>query len=214
LRVARFIALVFVALTIACGGSSPTTPTTASTGRIVVLGDSLAVSPSRSQNFVSELQSRINQSHPGWALTNEGVIGDTTAGGLNRIDGLLAARPQILVLELGANDGLQGISTTTVERNLSTMIERSRSAGVRVLLCGMQTLPTHGLTYALEFPQIYPRLSSQYNVPLVPFLLEGVVLNPDLNLSDGLHPNAAGARAVANTVWPYLEPMLLSVPAR
>ena len=209
----RLIVAVLAALSIACGDgkSSPTSPTTS--GRVVVLGDSLAVSPSRTVNFVTELQTRANQSNPGWTLINEGVSGDTTADGLQRIDGILASRPQVLVLELGGNDGLQGISTATVERNLATMIERARAQEVRVLLCGMEALPTRGLDYALEFRRIYPRLSTQYGVPLVPFLLQGVALNPELTI-DGVHPNAAGARAVANIVWPHLQPLLTTTTTR
>jgi acyl-CoA thioesterase-1 len=120
----------------------------------------------------------------------------------------------VLVLELGANDGLRGVSTSAVERNLSTIIERAQARGTRVLLCGMEAPPLNGWNYSVEFHKIYPRLAARYGVPLVPFLLEGVALNPELNGDDIIHPNAAGAKVIAATVWPYLEPMIVSLAAR
>jgi acyl-CoA thioesterase-1 len=195
----------------ACGGSSPTSPGRSS-GRhgIVVLGDSLAVSPGPTQNFVSELQTRLNSSHRGWTITNQGVVGDETADGLARLDRAFTADTAILVLELGANDGLDGVAVATVEANLGTLIERTQARNVRVLLCGMETLPLHGVDYALQFHDVFPRVAGRYQVPLVPFLLAGVALDPALNLADGLHPNAAGARIVAANVWPYLDAMVAS----
>jgi len=181
--------------------------------RIVVLGDSLAVSPNRSQNFVSELQARLDATHPGWTLTNQGVSGDTTADGVRRMDAALMSETGILVLELGANDGLRGVTISTVEKNLSTIIERAQSRGIRVLLCGMETPPFNGFNYSVEFHRVYPRLADKYHLPLVPFLLEGVALNPDLNGDDAIHPNAAGAKAIAAVVWPYLEPMVATTTA-
>lgn len=179
-----------------------------------MLGDSLAVSPSRSQNFASELQTRLNATHPGWTITNAGVSGDTTTGGLGRVDYWLGGTPQILVLELGGNDGLRGVSLGTVEQNLSAIVERARARGVRVLLCGMETPPIKSWEYSIEFHKIYPRVAARYGIPLVPFLLEDVALNPELNGDDIIHPNAAGAKVIASTVWPYLEPMVASVVTR
>ncbi len=140
-------------------------------------------------------------------MSNAGVSGDTTAGGLRRFDQAVPAGTSILILELGANDGLRGVDITAMEQNLSTMIERAQSRGMRVLLCGMETPPLHGWNYTVDFHQVFPRLARKYNVALVPFLLEGVVLNPDLNGDDEIHPNAAGAQRIAETVWPYLQPM-------
>jgi acyl-CoA thioesterase-1 len=206
-----------VAASVGCGSAGRPvnpSPATASGGRIVVLGDSLAVSPSRSQNFVAELQARLNAAFPGWTIANGGVSGDTTSGGVGRSDYWLGGNPNILVLELGGNDGLRGVSTSAVEKNLSTIIERAQARGVRVLLCGMEAPPLNGWNYSIEFHKIYPRLAARYGVPLVPFLLEGVALNPELNGDDIIHPNAAGAKVIAATVWPYLEPMVVSLATR
>jgi acyl-CoA thioesterase-1 len=178
--------------------------------RIVVLGDSLAVSPTKSTAFPALLQQRLDAVHPGWVLTNEGVGGDTTAGGLRRLEGALAVDTHILILELGANDGLRGTPIATIEGNLSAIIERARARGISVLLCGMETPPLRGWDYTLEYHRVFPRLAARYQIPLVPFLLEGVALNPELNGGDGIHPNASGARRIAETVWPFLEPLVLS----
>jgi acyl-CoA thioesterase-1 len=201
-----------VSATACIGGSSatsPTAPNSASTPRqAVVLGDSLAVSPSRAEAFPAELERRMNTQQSGWTVNNAGVSGDTTTGGLRRFDQAVPDGTRILILELGANDGLRGVDISTVERNLSTMIERAQSRAIRVLLCGMETPPIHGWNYTADFHQLFPRLARKYNVPLVPFLLEGVVLNPDLNGDDEIHPNAAGAQRIAETVWPYLQPLI------
>jgi acyl-CoA thioesterase-1 len=201
-----------------CGRSaSPTAPGStspeASRRVIVVLGDSLAVSPSRTESFPAVLQTRLNAAHPGWTIRNEGIIGDTTSDGVRRINAALTADTGILVLELGANDGLRGDSIATIEANLGTMIERAQARSVRVLLCGMETLPFNGLNYTVEFHNLFPRVAARYSVPLVPFLLEGVALIPEFNLQDGIHPNAAGARRIADTVWPYLQPLVLQASA-
>ena len=195
----------------ACGsGPGPTAPDTASLRRrIVVLGDSLALSPSSAQNFVTELRARLGSTHPGWTIANESVIGDTTADGVARFDRALTSDTGILVLELGANDGLQHVPVATIESNLGTMIERAQARSLRVLLCGMETFPLNGVDYALEFHRVFPRVAGRYQVALVPFLLEGVALNPRLNGPDGIHPNADGARIVAANVWPYLEPLVV-----
>jgi acyl-CoA thioesterase I len=203
------LAAAVTTATVACG-SQPTAPSssTASPRRIVVLGDSLAVSPTRTQNFTTELQAKLNASHPGWTVDNQSISGDTTADGVRRANDALKSDTAILVLELGANDGLRGVAIATAEQNLSTLIERAQARGIRVLLCGMETPPLNGFNYSLEFHRIYPRLAERYRVALVPFLLEGVALNPDFNGDDVVHPNAAGARLIANTVWPYLETLV------
>jgi acyl-CoA thioesterase I len=194
------------ALSASAVAASPSTA--AAAPRIVVVGDSLAVSPSHSLNFPAELQARLQSSHPGWKIVNASYRGDTTTGGARRFEDALTSDTKILVLELGANDGLRGVDVGTVEANLSRMIETAQSRGIKVLLCGMETPPFRSWNYSVAFHRIYPRLAAKYNVPLVPFLLQGVALNPDLNGGDQIHPNAAGARIIADTVWPYLEPLL------
>jgi acyl-CoA thioesterase I len=183
-------------------GSSP------ATRRVVVLGDSLATYPSNEKSFPAVLQRRMSAGSLPWKIANAGVSGDTTSGGLTRLDPLLGDDVGVLVLALGANDGLRGVDLAIIERNLSTITERVQARGIRVLLCGMETPPWRSWDYSVEFHRLFPRLAAKYDVPLVPFLLAGVALNPDLNGSDGIHPNAAGAQRIADTVWPYLEPLL------
>jgi len=179
--------------------------------RIVVLGDSLAVSPSADEGFPAVLEARLRERALPWTVVNAGVRGDTSAGGLRRVDALLAGKPQILILALGANDGLRGVDPDVVTRNLSQIIDRATARGAKVLLCGMDAPPLHGWQYTLAFHQVFPDVAAKYHVPLVPFLLQGVALNPEMNGDDLIHPNAAGARQIAETVWPYLEPMLAPV---
>jgi acyl-CoA thioesterase I len=200
--------------TAACGSeaAAPTAPGAAAAAavvrHIVVLGDSLAVSPSRSQSFPAVLQARLDAGHPGWTIRNESVSGDTTAGGVRRLDAALTSETRILVLALGANDGLRGVEIATIERNLTAIIERTQARGIRVLLCGMETPPINGWNYSVEFHRLFPGLAARHGLPLVPFLLDGVALNPEFNGDDTIHPNAAGARRIADTVWPYLEPLV------
>jgi acyl-CoA thioesterase-1 len=200
-------------------GNAPTAPDVtndpaAARGQIAVLGDSLAVSPSRVQSFAAVLQARLDSSHPGWTVRNEGVSGDTTGGGVRRLDAALTGETRILILELGANDGLRGVGIASVEANLSTIIERAQARGIHVLLCGMETPPFNGWDYSVEFHRLYPRVAAKYKVPLVPFLLAGVALNPEFNGEDEIHPNAAGAKAIAETVWPFLEPLVAQTSVR
>ena len=182
--------------------------TAPSVRRVVVLGDSLALSPSRSENFPTELQRRLSAADPGWVITNASVSGDATAGGVRRFDDTITADTRILVLELGANDGLRGLDLAAIESNLANMIRRAQARQIRALLCGMETPPTHGWNYTVEYHRMFRRLAAQYGVSLVPFLLEGVALDPDFNGADAIHPNAAGARRIADTVWPYLDALI------
>lgn len=213
-------AVLLATLAFACGDSTPSQPSSASPPRrVVVLGDSLAVSPSTTEGFPAQLQSRIDQAGLGWRVMNAGVSGDTTADALRRLPPLLTSDVGVLVVAVGVNDGIQGVDIAAIERNLSAIIESALARQVRVLLCGMESPPTRGFDYSVAFHFVFPNVARRYNVPLVPFLLAGVALVPDLNGPDGVHPNAAGARRIADTVWPYLEPLLreqraLSVQAR
>jgi len=176
----------------------------------VVLGDSLAVSPSYANSFPASLQDRLKTSGLRWSVTNAGIRGDTTAGGLHRFDTAIAPDTRILILELGANDGLRGVAIAAIEKNLATMIERAQARNIDVVLCGMLVPPRFGWNYMLEFQAVFPRLAKCYNVALVPFLLDGVALKSNMNTPDGIHPNAAGANRIADTVWPYLERLVQS----
>ncbi len=203
----------------ACSATSPASPS-GSVGEspetlrhVVILGDSLAVSPSNTDNFPTALQKRLDAEGYRWRIVNAGVSGAITADGVRRLDSVVTSDSRILVLELGANDGLRGIPIETVEQNLATMIERAQARGIRVLLCGMETPPSQGLAYTVAFHRVFPGLAARYGVALVPFLLAGVALNPNLNGPDGIHPNAAGAGQIADTVWPYLERLIQQTAA-
>jgi len=203
----------------ACGSAEgPVEPSaiagTDAVRRIVVLGDSLAVSPSRTDAFPARLQERLDAAYPGWLVGNEGIGGDTTSDGLQRLDRVLSEDTAILILELGANDGLRGTPIDTIEANLSAIVERVRAQGITVLLCGMETPPWKGWNYTLEYHRLFPRLAARYEIPLVPFLLDGVALNPELNGDDLIHPNASGARRIADTVWPHLERLVVASAAK
>jgi acyl-CoA thioesterase I len=176
--------------------------------RIAVLGDSLAVSPSRGEAFPALLDERLEDEKLPWDVSNHGVRGDTTAGGLRRLDDVLRERPSILILALGANDGLRGVDTQIISRNLSDIIRRAKARGIRVLLCGMETPPLRGWAYTVAFHNIFPALAREHDVPLVPFLLAGVALDPEMNMEDMIHPNRAGASRIAETVWSFLAPLL------
>jgi len=139
---------------------------------------------------------------------NAGVSGDTSAGGLARIDWLLRQRPDLVLVELGANDGLRGQPVASIESNLRGIVERCRTAGARVVLVGMKMPPNYGPAYTSQFEAIYPRLARELDLPFLPFLLEGVAADPALNLPDGLHPNAEGHRRIAVLVADALEPVL------
>jgi acyl-CoA thioesterase-1 len=201
--------------TASCNGeAAPVSPsaTVPATLRIAVLGDSLAVSPSRAEGFPAVLQSRLDERRLNATVTNFGVRGDTTSGGLRRLDEVLAGKPDILILALGANDGLRGVPLTTITRNLTEIIERAKASGAQVLLCGMETPPINGWNYMLGFHNLFPNLASTHQVALVPFLLKLVALNPEMNGDDLIHPNAAGARQIAATIWRYLEPLVAALP--
>src|SRR6476469_1619174 len=152
-------------VTATAAAAVPTPSTSTALRRIVILGDSLAVSPSSGTNFAAELQARLAQTHPGWTIVNASYRGDTTTGGARRFEQALTRDTSVLVLELGANDGLRGVDVRTVEQNLSRMIEAAQARGIKVLLCGMETPPLKSWNYSIAFHGIYPRLAAKYKVP-------------------------------------------------
>ena len=204
-----WLAAAVILAAVACSsGVEPSPSDSTPIPRAVVLGDSLALSPTSELNFTTELQARAQSAGLRLRISNASTWGDTTTDGLRRLDAALEGNPQILVVALGANDGLRGVPVSTVERNLGEVIARARGRRARVLLTGMEAPPLSGFDYSIQFHLVFQRLAAQHDISLVPFLLAGVVLNPDMNGPDGVHPNAAGARRIANTIWPYLEPLV------
>lgn len=204
---------VMAVLMLACGSSSgPAEPggTPAKRPVVVVLGDSLTAGPGlrAEEAYPALLQRKAADAGYPHRIANAGVSGDTTADALRRLDRALEPDATVLVIALGANDGLRNVPVAQVRQNIAAIIERAKSRGLRVLLCGMDTPPYHGWQYTLDFHRIFPDLAAEYDVPLMPFLLTGVVGNRDLNLPDGVHPNAAGMRVIADAMWPYLQPLL------
>jgi acyl-CoA thioesterase-1 len=143
-----------------------------------------------------------------YEVVNAGVSGDTSAGGLSRLDWSLDGHVAVLVIELGANDGLRGLPVAQMKQNLTEIITRAQQRGIAVILTGMEAPPNYGLAYTSEFRQTFRDLAREHRVAFVPFYLEGVAGNPSLNISDGIHPNPAGARIVEQTLWRALEPVL------
>jgi acyl-CoA thioesterase I len=192
----------------ASGPSGPS-PVPASSLKIVALGDSLTSGHGigRDQAYPAILQQQLREAGLPFEVVNHGISGDTTAGGLRRVAAALAERPHILIVALGANDGIRGVPIAGVRRNLEQIIEAAQAQGVSVLLCGMDAFPLHGWQYTVDFHNVYPELARKYNVALVPFLLTGVVGNSAMLLPDMVHPNAAGARTIAANIWPYLQPL-------
>ena len=182
----------------------------ASSPRIVFLGDSLTAGLGlpREQAVPSLIQERLRAEGFAYEVVNAGVSGDTSAGGLSRLDWSLEGDVAILVIELGANDGLRGLPVSQLKRNLSEIITRAQQRGVAVVLTGMEAPPNYGVAYTSEFRRVFRDLADQYDVAFVPFFLEGVAGIPSLNNSDGMHPNTAGARIIAETVWRALKPVL------
>lgn len=184
--------------------------------RIVAFGNSLTaglgVSPTRT--YPAVLQRRLDQAGYQFEVINAGVSGETTAGGLRRLDWVLKGKPSIVILELGANDGLRGQSLADAYSNLERIIQRLQAAGVRVVLAGMKIPPNYGDEYTINFSVMYEKLARAYELPLIPFLLEGVATVPELNQADGLHPNAEGYHVVAENVMTVLTPLIRDVTGR
>jgi len=190
--------------------SSPGAEATRKT--VVILGDSIAagsgVDPSEA--FPSLLQRRIEQKQLPYDVVNAGVSGDTTASGVRRMPWLLKQKIDVLVIELGGNDGLRGISPEETRANLEKIISlaREKYPDVRILLAGMQMPQNMGVEYNRKFRELFPAVAREKKTALIPFLLEGVGGKPELNQPDRIHPNPDGHKIVADTVWSALEPLL------
>jgi acyl-CoA thioesterase I len=180
--------------------------------RIVVLGDSLTagLGLAMSDAYPALLQQRLDASGLDFEVVNAGVSGDTSAGGLARLDWALQGNVRILIVALGGNDALRALPAEELHRNLAQIIERAQARGVAVLLAGMEAPPNFGRDYIVSFHKVYPALAKEYHVAFVPFLLQGVAGDDALNQRDGIHPTAAGARIVADNVWAVLKPLAVA----
>jgi acyl-CoA thioesterase-1 len=185
-------------------------PVRASRARIVFLGDSLTAGLGlpRSQSVPSLIQARLDREGYAYDVVNAGVSGDTSAGGLRRLDWALDGDVEVLVIELGANDGLRGLPAAQMKENLDEIITRAKSRDISVILTGMEAPPNYGAAYTAEFRNVFRDLADDHDVTFVPFFLEGVAGIAALNQGDGIHPNAAGAKVIEQTIWRALEPEL------
>ncbi|MGV8917133.1 MAG: arylesterase [Pseudomonas sp.] len=183
----------------------------AAAGTVLIVGDSIsaAFGLDTRLGWVSLLQQRLKKEGFADKVVNASISGDTSAGGHARLPALLAEhKPEVVVLELGGNDGLRGQQLTDMQQNLSAMIDSSRAAGAKVLLLGMRLPPNYGERYNKAFSGVYGFLAEQKKVPLVPFFLEGIGGHPDLMQADGLHPAVAAQDKLLENVWPTLKPLL------
>ena len=216
-----FLLLLFTSLILfSCGGNTSETHTAEQTETtsesqeekqkvILFFGNSLSagygIDPEDA--FPGLVQARLDSLGKNYKVINGGLSGETTAGGLSRLDWFLEEEPYIFVLELGGNDGLRGIQLSETKKNLLAIIDKVRSKypDTKIILAGMQIPPNMGQEYTDEFMKIYPAVAQEKNVTLIPFLLEGVAGNPELNLPDGIHPTEEGHQIVFGTVWPFIE---------
>lgn len=162
------------------------------------------------QAFPALIQKRVDSLKLNYRAINAGLSGETTAGGLSRIDWVLRTVPDIFVLELGANDGLRGLPLDETSKNLQAILNKVKkeNSEVKIIIAGMMVPPNLGVDYSKDFQQVFSGIADENNATLIPFVLDGVAGNPELNLSDGIHPTPEGHEIVAETVWKYLEPLL------
>lgn len=194
--------LVWLGLGVVANASAPV---------IAVVGDSLSAGygVAEEKTWVTLLQRRLAEKGYGHRVVNASISGDTTAGGLARLPGLLKREsPTLVIIELGGNDGLRALSIDRMTQNLSEMIEMSLANGADVVLAGMQIPPNYGPRYTQSFKSVYPRLAERYDVGLIDFFLAGVALNEDLMQPDGIHPNAEGQPVMLDNAWPVIESRL------
>ena len=179
-------------------------------GVVVALGDSLTagLGVTVDEAFPARLQARLRAEGYDYRVVNAGVSGDTTAGGLRRVDWALRAHPDVVIVALGANDGLRGQSPQAIRANLEEIVARLQAAGARVLLAGMRLPPNYGAEFTKEFEAVFPAVARRAKIAFMPFLLDGVATDPRLNQPDGIHPTAAGHQVIADHLWSYLRPML------
>lgn len=207
----RLVSLHFLALLLLAG---TLTARAAASRTIVFFGDSLTagygLEDPASESYPARIQEKIDAAKLRWRAVNAGLSGETTSGGLRRVDWILRQPIDIFVLALGGNDGLRGIDPAVSRANLQQILERVRAKypEAKLVLAGMQMPPSMGADFARAFERMYPEVAGKYDAVLVPFLLEGVGGQLDLNLPDRIHPNARGHALIAETVWKALRPLL------
>jgi acyl-CoA thioesterase-1 len=200
--------LLLVQVVAACS-----TQPTASAGEervVLAFGDSLTsgLGMPADQTYPAQLAARLTREGYDYRVVNAGVSGDTTAGGLRRVDWALRLRPEVVIVELGINDALRGQKLASVRGNLEQIVARFQASGARVLIAGMRLPPNYGDPYAADFYRLYREVARARNAPLMPFFLDGVGAIPRLNQPDGIHPTAEGYAIVVDRLWPYLVPLL------
>lgn len=183
----------------------------AAAGTVLIVGDSISAGFGLDTRlgWVSLLEQRLKQEGFDDKVVNASISGDTSAGGQARLPALLAEhKPELVILELGGNDGLRGMPPTQLQQNLAAMIQQSKKAGAKVLLLGMRLPPNYGVRYTTAFAEVFPKVAEENDIPLVPFLLEGIGGVPSMVQSDGIHPTAEAQSRLLDNVWPMLKPLL------
>lgn len=186
-------------------------PAFAENPKIMIYGDSLSAAYGipQQQGWASLLQKKLASEYYQYDVVNASISGETTSGGVSRIQKILdQIKPSIIILELGANDGLRGLPIQEMSNNLNTIILQSKKSGARVLLVGMRIPPNYGPQYTKLFSQTYVKLSQEHQIPLVPFMLENIAAKADLIQDDGLHPNAIAQPLVLDNIWSHLKKLL------
>lgn len=183
----------------------------AAAGTVLIVGDSISAGFGLDTRlgWVSLLEQRLKREGFDDTVVNASISGDTSAGGQARLPALLAEhKPELVILELGGNDGLRGLLPTQLQQNLASMIQQSQKAGAKVLLLGMRLPPNYGVRYTTAFAEVFPQVAKENDIPLVPFLLEGIGGVPSMVQSDGIHPTAEAQPRLLENVWPMLKPLL------
>ena len=178
---------------------------------ILVMGDSLSAEYGlqRGKGWVALMEQRLKEKHLDYSVVNASISGETSSGGATRLPAMLAqAKPAVVIIELGANDGLRGLALAATRTNLESMIAAAQKAHARVLLVGMQLPPNYGRDYTEKFRSLFPDLAGQYKTALAPFMLDGIGDRPELFQADGMHPLAEAHPRILDNIWPSLEPLV------
>lgn len=208
----NFFLLIIVLLFTAAGQVQSQTQTILFFGDSITAGNGVA----QKQAYPALIQQKIDSLGWDFEVINGGLSGETSAGGLRRIDWMLQKPVDLFVLELGGNDGLRGIDLSTTKQNLQAIIDKVQQTypQAKIVLAGMKVPPNLGKTYTQQFAKMYTSVARKNDIPLIPFLLEGVAGKPALNQADEIHPNAVGHAIIAETVWEYIEPILRDLRKR